>query len=376
MELCGAFPETVLNACAAGALVIWDMECVNEYTLRFTVYEGSLPELRTIAERCMCEMNMISMSGGSRGRKLFLRRRWLIIFAVMTAALLMTSSLFIWKIDVRGCETLSKGEVLRALSESGVELGTYWPSLSTDMVRSEMIMRLPKIAWMTVNVNGSRATVLISERQEKPEIYIESDPADIVASKTGIISNMSVLNGRSVTKQGNSVMKGETLVSGLMDSITNEPRLVRAEAQVIASTWTELNSVCPAETEYKTERRASHSRFALRFGKKRINLFFGGGNDIDDCDKIVYEYNLGIEGFFAMPVTLIREKLVPYKSELRRTGELAAMEERLYGILEAGIDGQIIESSISSGETEGLYMVTLRAECLENIARIVERQAE
>ena len=109
--------------------------------------------------------------------------------------------------------------MLRALSDCGVSRGCFWPSLSADLVRSRMMTLLPQIGWMTVNVSGSRAIVLVSEREEKPEIYLESAAADIVAGRTGIVTQLSVLSGRPLVSPGQSVLEGETLVSGVMESL-------------------------------------------------------------------------------------------------------------------------------------------------------------
>lgn len=372
VEICGAFPEAVLNACALHALLFWDMESVNEYTIRMSVYEKELPELRALAEKSMCELKVLSASGGSRNKGFVKRRMWLFLSAALIAALLLFSSLFIWEIEIRGCEELSTGQVLRALSECGVERGAFWPGLSTDLVRSRMLTKLPELAWMTVNVSGSRALVLVSERQEKPEIYVESQNADIIAGKTGIITRMSVLNGKPLVSRGQSVLEGEILISGVMDSITNPPRLVRADGEIIADTWYELCAVCPLESRCKTEERGRHVRFAIKFGENRINLYFGSGKHIDECDKIINEYNLGIKGLFALPVSIVREELIRWeKSEESGVSE-QALKERLYRALQESIDGEIISHSFSVSEGEGLVYVTLRAHCQEDIAVLQE----
>ena len=371
-ELCGAFPEAALNTCALSAIELWSLECVDQYTVRVTLYEKQLKDFEAAAEKSMCQVTILDLSGGSKNRGFLRRRMWLLLSAVLAGLLLFLSSLFIWEIDIRGNDRLTEGQILRALEDCGVRQGSYWPGLSADLVRSRMLTQLPELAWMTVNVNGSRAVVLISERQEKPEIYQESRAVDIIAGKTGIISKMSVLNGKPLAEPGQSVIEGETLVTGLMDSITNAPRLVRARADVIADTWYELTAVCPNTMETKREKKSSISRFALRLGKRRINFYFGDGKHIDECDKIIYEYNLGIKGFFALPLTLVREELVRWEKSPEEADRVTEMEEKLYSFLEEGIEGAIVSSSFSVSGSEGLLRVTLRAQCLENIAAIAE----
>lgn len=372
IEVCGAYVEGLLNAAALEAVELWDIECVDDFTLRVNVYEPDYRRLQAIAEKCMCQLKTISLKGGSKDRKMIKRRWGLLAFLLVSAALLFVSSLFVWEIDVVGNEKLSRGQVLRALSRSGVDLGSYRYSISADLVRSSMMQQLPELGWMTVNINGSRAVAVIVERQEKPEIYAQSDPADIVAAKTGIIKRMSVENGKPVVSPGASVLEGELLVSGVMDSLSNGSKFVRAKAKVMADTWHELSAVCPEEEELKEPGLLSHSRFAIIFGKRRINLYFDSGKAIDGCDKIIREYKLGVEGLFALPVTLVREELIPYETQPGRAYDSSAMAGQLEKQLLDSVEGEVLSRSFSQGKSGGLYVLTLRSHCLEDIALAVD----
>ena len=372
VEVVGAFPESLLNASALSALELWELECADEYTLRFCVYEADLPLLESIAKKCMCELKIINSTGGSRNKAFLKNHIWLLVLALFILALLCASTLFIWDIDVRGCENLTEGEVLRALAECGVDCGSYWPNLSTDLIRSDMLTALPELAWMTVNVSSSRALVLVSERQEKPEIYIESDGADIVSSGTGIVKKLSVLNGQPQVGIGQAVTEGETLISGTMDSITAAPRNIRAQGAVYADTWREMTAVCPAEMQLKTPHGRTKHRLAIKFGKNRVNFYFSSGNTVDGCDKIIHNYKIGAEGLFALPVTFVVEELRPYKLESAAYSDAEGMADRLQKQLASSVTGEILSSSVTVGAGKGLTVVTLRAACVENIAEVRE----
>ena len=168
------------------------------------------------------------------------------------------------------------------------------------------------------------------------------------------------------------MLEGELLVSGLMDSLSSGSKFVRAKAKVMADTWHELSAVCPAEEEVKEPGFLSRSRFALVFGKRRINLYFDSGKAIDGCDKIIHEYKLGVEGLFALPVTLVREELIPYETELQPAYDRDAMARQLEKQLLEGMDGEVLSRSFSEGESGGLYVLTLRSHCLEDIVLAVD----
>lgn len=372
VQLVGAETELLLDRCAKRGLPLWNIGRTDACTLGAVLWERDLPALEETAARCRCEVQVLRVRGGSRSRALLRRRRVLLLGLLLAAALLALSSLFIWEIEVRGCEKLSQGQVLRALQECGVERGSFWPGLSQDLVRSRMLTKLPELGWMTVNVSGSRAVVLVRERQEKPEIYREDRPAEIRARTAGIIRSMTVLNGRPQVHPGDAVLTGETLVSGAMESLTEATRTVRAAAEVQADTWHELSAVCPLEALRQCGHDRAKWRTSLQIGKNRLVFSLFPQKGLDECDKIMHEYTLGIRGLFAMPVRLIREELRPRLDTGEEAARAEEMKADLLRYLQDRIDGEIVSYTFTVSRTEELLLVTLRAACVENIAETVE----
>ena len=338
LEIFGALPPALLNAAAAGGIALWRAKSADENTLRLCCWEGQLDALRALAERAGCEVTVLSKSGG-KGNLRFLRRRAPLLAGLLLAALaVLASSLFVWQIEVRGSRRLSRGEILRALSDCGFSVGSFWPGLDTERLRSEMQLK----------------------------------SAELVAARDGLVRRVSILEGRPEIEPGQVVTRGETLASGRLDSLANGTRAVRARGSVMAETWREYLAVRPAEETLKTPRGVPFSRFALQFGKRRFNLYFGSGKALDGCDKIVAEYTLGVKGLFSTPLRLIRERCVPYDSFVGTDPDPEGMAERLSSRLRLSAEGQILERRADSAEAKGLLIVTLRAHCIENIAQTRE----
>lgn len=371
-EVSGACPEALLNACAMNALELWNMACVDSCTLRFYFYEKDSAELCVLAEKCMCEVKIEALSGGSRLYNFVKRHLGLAVTLVVMLSLLSFSTLFIWDMRVYGNDALSDGEILRALSRCGVDCGSFWPAIDKELLRSSMLLELPELAWMTVNINASGAEVLVSERLEKPEIYQESDSADLIAGKTGIIKHVFARNGKVLVEPGSSVVKGELLISGCMDSITAQPRYVRSQGEVMAETWHELCAVNPEQKEIKIAHKRPRRRFAVKFGQSRLNFYLRGRKTVDGCDKIIDNYIIGIKGAFSLPVSLIVERFIPYETELQSSCEYDDMAQRMSLRLKQRVDGEILSHSLSRGCKNGLELVSLRAACLEDIAVLCE----
>ena len=375
-EIFGVFPESVVNRCVTAGIALRRVTAVDGQTLRCFVDERDLENLRALCAGCQCELRLVSLRGGSRYLRLLRRRIWLPLTALFCALALLLSSLFIWDVTICGNETLSRGEILRALRKAGLGCGSFWPALSSDLLRSRTLEALPELAWLTVNMNGSRAVVLVLERAEKPEMYCESESCALCASRAGIVRRLAVLKGRALVQPGRAVQEGETLVTGTLDSLTGPARFVRARGEILADTWYELTAVCPPAVRGKGGAAGKLRRFALIFGENRLNFYGNSGKTLDGYDKIMHDYNLSIEGLFALPIRFVCETFVR-RPDAELPADPGAMAPRLERYLAGRIDGEITERSFTEWEKDGARYVTMRARCFENIACIQEtNQAE
>ena len=372
LEITGAQPERVLNALAGRGIEFWDC-APGSFSVRFTVAAADAGEAEALAGKCMCEAKTLSDAGGKKLRRAAKRRRALLVCLCLIAAALCWSSLYVWDIEVVGNRTVSTGRILRALEENGVAEGAFWPGISSEMAEAGVMPEIPEIGWMTVNVRSSKAVVKIVERVPKPELLDRSAPTNVVAAKTGIIEKMSVLQGSAAAEPGSAVLEGETLISGAMESISGQVRIVHAQGAVQARTLYSLTSVCPAEEAAKTEKGRARSRFALIIGRNRINFYSGSRKAHTDCDKIIRKYTLAVPGAFTLPVTVVKETFVPYKTTASRVSAAERMKAALMDELKSRLapGGEILTGTFSQSSAGGLETVTLRAECRENIAGIV-----
>lgn len=369
LEISGVMPESLLNAAAGAGVRVWGIEKPDAYTLRLSCFERQLRRIEELARRCGCDCRVLAQYGGSRTLRFALRRRALLLGMLLATALLGVSSLFVWRVEVTGCQTLSRGELLRALEDCGVDVGCFWPGVDTERVRNEVMLKCPEIGWIGVNFIGSRAVVKVIERQTKPEIYRQEGTEELIAAKDGLVRRVSALNGNALVSPGQIVSAGQTLVSAQRESLSGGVITASARGSVMAETWTTRVAVCPAREQYKSAVGRGFTRFAVIFGKRRINLSFRTGKALDGYDKIVAEYTLGVKGLFSLPIRLVTERYVRYELREAESRNAAEMAQRLLSMQTLSTEGQLLDYDISRAVTRGLLLVTLRAHCIENIAR-------
>ncbi len=371
-EVSGAAPQRLLNAMSEAGIDFWDAAPGDAFTIRLGLYSRDLREVRALAPRCQCEIKLLRESGAPVVRRRLRRRAALLVTAAACFVLLAASSLFVWDISVEGNENVPTGEILRALAACGVEPGAFWPGWSSDEIRNSVILDIPELAWLGVSVDSSRALIRVRERTAAPELIDADGPGSVTAGATGIIESMRVYQGAPLAAVGDAVVAGETLVSGEMPSEVGDTRYVRASAEVTARTWYELSASAPIEYAALTE-EDTHTRWALIIGDKRINFYLGSSQTPPGCGKIITEYPLAWDGVFTLPVTIVRERTVEYSSSETTAdeGELAA---RLEGGLKSTLErklagrGEILDAQYTAAVSGGRLIVTMRAECVEDIA--------
>ncbi len=314
----------------------WKAAPAGAYTVRACVRPKDMEKLKAFARRCGCSLAVRSRTGVPFHMRRLKKRGALLSGLALSLCLLFTSSLFIWEIEVTGNREVPDYIILSALEDAGVGIGSFWPPFVSDMIRSRVLVKVPELSFITVNVYGSRAEVITRERVQRPEIVNERIPADIVARKAGIISDMNVYSGAAAVHEGQTVLKGEMLVSGLTPSTLSPPR------------------------------------------DQRINFYRNSGIDLSDCDKIMEKDQIAIKGLFTFPIAVVKERYRRYNTGTEYPDVMdtsKTLQERLWAGLkeEIGEGGEIVSHVFSVSQSGGLLTVTLRAECLENIAKTAER---
>ncbi|MEG1108073.1 MAG: sporulation protein YqfD [Oscillospiraceae bacterium] len=373
LKAVGAEPAKLLNACLELGVDFWNVYPEDAYTIYFNCRLKAAKAVQALENQSGCEIELLE----KRGAPIFarrLRRRFVLWFLPLVLLIvLLVSSLFVWRIDIEGNEKVSDIEIMNALEDSGVYLGSFSLNYSSDLIRNQLLLKLPKLKWACVSVFGSRVQIKVREREEIPKLYIASEEKNIIAKQAGIIESIRALQGNPLFIKGQTAVRGDTLISGILPSVSGPTRIVHALGSVRARTWYEICAVMPMEYEEKVYTGAEKNRFALELGDNRINFYHNSGILEVNCDNIISEYSLGIEGLFQLPVSLVH--IVSKSFETRRlsfteTEARAALESALNLRLAQSIgeDGEITSSEITFCVSKGRAIATLRAECKQNIA--------
>ena len=369
------FPERVLNLCAEYGVVFWDLRWESPVAFTFTLARRDWKRLRRLTKRVDCDMTALHWEGAPffAGR---LRHRYgLWMGAAACALALFYSSFFIWDFQVEGNETVSRQEILRALEKYGVGFGTYGYGVNSFELRNYLLLELPELSYIAVNVRGCRAYVQVRERVEAPEIISKRSPGNTVAAKDALVTAIQPWDGEKQVLPGTMVKAGQLLISGVVQNDFAGVRYLRGMGRVYGRTWYELECRVPLTFQRKVYTGENQVRLAALVGKKRINFYFSSSISGDTCDKITTWSKWQLPGGTALPVTVVTETLRPYTLEdasrsVEEAQRLAdtVLTARLHRCLE---EGEVLRRELSSRVEGEMLVVTLSAECQEQIGRFV-----
>ena len=377
----GPFPERFLNLCAQSGVGFWDLAWEGGQSLRLRVLRRDAGRAAELAERAGC---MASLEGRA-GLPVFLagfRRRYALLagLALALAAVCLLSQ-FILTVEVSGNETVPSAVILMELSRQGVRPGAYGPGLDLRRISQEALRRIEGLSWMSVNLHGTRAEVLVRERSPSPTPRDETTPAHVVAAADGVLEEVEVLEGQALFREGQAVLAGEIVISGAVDlkepqyaAVDAGQRLVHARGEVWAVTHRTLAACIPLEAQVKVYTGEEERRWSLSLLGRSVNFFGKASISSSGYDKMTTTHILTLPGGREMPLVLVETEYRAYETAavpVRADAARAMLEERLLERLTAliGAEGSVLSTAFSAEEEDGMLTVTLTAQCREQIGR-------
>ena len=383
LEVEGAFPERFLNLCAQRGILFWNVEWMETTRLRLTVTRRGSRQAAALGERTLC----IVTPAGRKGMPYFLarfRKRyafWVGMGLSMAAVCVLSS--FVLTIEVKGNTNVPTAQILTELRRQGLGIGTFGPGLDERTVGNKVLLQLPQLSWLSINLYGTRAEVLVREAVEAPELVDAQEYGSVVARASGIVTRVEALTGEAVVKVGDTVLEGETLISGTVHlegpAYSDKPEIgqiqVRASGRVYARTWRTMAAQLPLEAQVKRYTGEETNLWSVTALGRRTDFFGKGGISFDRYDKISHTWTLTLPGGEEMPLAVQRETCRAYELEtlaVEPDAAQAMLKERLLEALEEAVgEGEIVSTDYTVETVDGMLKVTLQAECREEIGKFV-----
>lgn len=264
--------ERFINMAISNGIYIWDIKKLSYTSISARIGLENFNKMREIVRRTDSSITIQEKRGlpflirNVKRHKLFTAS----VLALLVVIYMMCSH--VWMIEVTGAKTIDPKTVLEAAYIEGLKEGVSKSQIDKHSIENKILIKMPQLSWIGIQIRGTKAILEVVEKTKEPELISKTDACDIVASKSGVINKILVLNGDGAVKDGQTVKKGQVLVTGTIVRENTETRYVHAMAQVTARTWyEEAEDIELKQIEFK-ETGKSTTRYTLKILEKEFAM--------------------------------------------------------------------------------------------------------
>ena len=370
----GYFLEKFLNICTRRQIFLWDIKRRDEYSLVLKISIKGFKMLKPILRKTGCRARIIRKNGIPFISNRYRKRKAFIVGALVFVMLFYLLSSFIWDVDIKGNKNLDTQLIADKLASLGVKPGALKYGIDTSKVVNEMMLSIKELAWIGIVVRGTKVKVEVVERVMPPQLVPKDKPCNIIAARDGVIKTIIAKAGQEMVKAGDTVSKGQVLISGEIKSKTDEKkiRLVHAVGVVKARTWHE--GMCPVRTKIYEKERTGRviNNISLIMFTKRFDLF-PKKVEFSDFEKVEFKKTLAIGEDFTLPFGLLdtiyyEDMLVERELDLEEAKQAAFETANKKAQEEIGENAEIVKTSSNflTGD-DGELTADVIIECIEDI---------
>ncbi len=267
----GEFNENVLNLCARNRITLWNSK-LHKKDIETCISVNDFKKLRTIIRGYKVRLHIIKKVGLPFKIQKNRDRSGLLIGFIILALFLKIMSGYIWVIDVSGNKKISDKEILSACRQIGITEGIRARDINPKTDREHLLLKCDSLSWASLNIEGCRLTVNVTEIGKLPEK--EENTTNLKASADGIIKKIDVTLGNCVVRVGDTVKKGDLLVSGISET-SDGTKFTRSLGEIYAETTREYKLSKSFKQKIISPTGESKQKRVLEFFTLRIPLYFG-----------------------------------------------------------------------------------------------------
>ena len=210
----GLDTESFLNYLIRNKIYVYNVNRIDKNKIKFNIDRDNLKKLKKIHRSNKFNIKVKKQTGIPFIAKRIYTYRGMVICAVISLIILMSTSQFVTDVYITAPEGIDKVALKKELYIQGVKPGVYKKSIDRKVVRDNIMGKFNEIAYVSINVKGTNIFVNITKKEETKNSEENSNYCNIIATKDGIIEKVVPRSGEAVVEEGDIVKKGDVLVNG------------------------------------------------------------------------------------------------------------------------------------------------------------------
>jgi len=277
----GVHLEKLINLLTGSGFYLWDVKKVAPTIMVAKIRNRGFVKIRPFVKNAGVLVKIRHRRGWPFLRQKIMRRKIFWLSAALVIGLLLYLSNLMLFIKVEGFSGREREELIRTLKNVGLKPGSPTRELAREKRRIERdaIIRTPEAVWLGVNFKGVVAEVKAVKRKTPPP---PDQGCDLVAERDGLITKIAVIRGQSIVSEGDTVARGDLLISGRVCHVDPETgatfiKTIPASGIVEARVWYDLEVIQPKKVWRAFYLNKANSVYSLRWGE-RVWKIWGNPN--------------------------------------------------------------------------------------------------
>lgn len=366
-------PEILINRLRE-KIPLRDIRKTSDSTVELTVFYTDTDTVLLEAEKVYAKAEIIKVKGILPFMNKYKKRFGIYAGLVVASAIISFSQHTIFEVRVKGNTYIPENEIKEAVSMFGIAEGKLKKTKNLEKIYNEILINDSRISWISVNYDGMIANIEIDETQIIPEKLDRNRNINIVAKCDGIVKRIDVLDGGREVSVGDTVVKGELLISSFADTRKGLTVMKGARGSVWALTEHIYQVFVPENNTYKSYTGKQKENKSIMILGKRIPLYI----DIEKYKNFSMETEQVRFNIFKyqFPFMIKTQKQTEYKKTdtvITESDARKIAENELSKRIEAELtDAEIIKKNTSFEKDSDTYVLTAKISCIENIAEEYE----
>lgn len=370
----GYFLEKFINICTHRNIRLWNVKWQKNSRVSMKLSIAHYKQIRPVTRKTRCKVHITKRKGVPFILNRYKNRKAFVIGSAVCIIAFFLISSFVWDISVYGNTNVTTEFILERLKENGVRNGVLKFKVNTDEIAENMMLQINDLARISVSLKGTRVYVDVTERTKPPVLIDRRIPCNIVAARDGVIYSIVAKEGLETVKIGDTVTKGQLLITGKIDNVKNPelpPLIVHSIGSVKARTWYEATA--KVEQNLVTAKRTGmkKAQYSLILFSKRFKLFHGK-IPYNNSEHVEVEKRLTLGANFALPFEMLVDEYYEYELENNKIDEATAKKLASEKAVELAqkqmpMHAEVLKKNIVEYEDENGKAVRAIIECIEDI---------
>lgn len=280
IKVWGYSTERLLNLCGNHDILVWGIKDHGDYHTMNISVQGFFA-LKPLLKKTGTRAAVLQRYGLPFFVSRMYRRKIFVIGLMACMVFWILTSGYIWNIQIEGNFALTEDVLLDYLASQGVHTAMKKSKLKIEDLERSLREDYDLITWTSVQLNGTTLLVHIKENEMPEYDQIGQTQAgegmDLIAARSGTVSYIITRSGVPQVSLGDTVEKGDILVSGAVpvyneDATVRRYQFVESDADIILRYGEDIRVEKNTAYEEKRYTGAQENIYVLGTGDREWSL--------------------------------------------------------------------------------------------------------